>query len=714
MTKKKNILLVGENPYGHSGNSHMMLGILKQIDMTRYNPCCFVKAYNDNTPWDLFDRLPVPVIPSDVETDDPFGAQKLYEYIINAEIHAIIFVGLDIWAYRSAYKAIRNVCDKRNIKWISIFPYDLQEYREDWGEWIRYPDYACVYSEYGYNILKDKIPNIRYFRPSYYLKDKMKPFSKEDKLAARHELLPTLRDDQILFGFIGNNQLRKCPDDHIKAFIKAKHQVNNISMYIHSKIDGEINIIQTLNDCGFQENWVHLCQQEVPFSNNEMIKIINTFDCLLMCSMQEGLSWTPLEAMLCGVPVIASNSTAHPELIGDAGLLVSCETPSKLPLPVKKGRSWIDTKKCDPLNISMAIIEMAKSANLRTLLSEKSIITANNWIKGESNINDLMEDALSYEKIEVSSQKNQAVLFAQHSAAGDVFMTTRCFKGIKERFPDMPLVYMTSDKYMGVVEGNPYLDEIIPWDKDLLNEYEIVLNPHGDKILPGHWGRNSNSLLSDFYWKILDVEPDDFYIKKVRPHDRGYTIDSDKIEDLTVNIFNLPEYFVVVHTTGGDPEFRTYKYMKDVCNGIDDLITIQVGGENDYPAGADIDLRGDLTYQEVAWVMDKASLAITVDSFISHLAGALGISQVCLFGSGNANVVRPNQVNGELICLIPDYVKRCPGLGPCSASMRDCPFPCTGRHNPKSILEAIEQIKSHGNIRRNYEHETACVDFKYA
>lgn len=39
-------------------------------------------------------------------------------------------------------------------------------------------------------------------------------------------------------------------------------------------------------------------------------------------SMYEGFGLTPLEAMACGTPVIAANSSSFPEVIGDAGMLV--------------------------------------------------------------------------------------------------------------------------------------------------------------------------------------------------------------------------------------------------------------------------------------------------------------------------------------------------------------------------------------------------------
>ena len=50
--------------------------------------------------------------------------------------------------------------------------------------------------------------------------------------------------------------------------------------------------------------------------------LINGARSLIYPSLYEGFGLSVLEAMACGVPVLASNVTSLPEVVGDAGLLV--------------------------------------------------------------------------------------------------------------------------------------------------------------------------------------------------------------------------------------------------------------------------------------------------------------------------------------------------------------------------------------------------------
>ena len=58
-----------------------------------------------------------------------------------------------------------------------------------------------------------------------------------------------------------------------------------------------------------------------PVRHSEMSDIYNSVDCLLFPSLYEGFGWPPLEAMACGLPVVASNAASLPEVIGNAGII---------------------------------------------------------------------------------------------------------------------------------------------------------------------------------------------------------------------------------------------------------------------------------------------------------------------------------------------------------------------------------------------------------
>lgn len=58
--------------------------------------------------------------------------------------------------------------------------------------------------------------------------------------------------------------------------------------------------------------------------------IYNGADVMVFPSLYEGFGLPPLEAMACGVPVIAANATSLPEVVGDCGLLFDPNDDSQL------------------------------------------------------------------------------------------------------------------------------------------------------------------------------------------------------------------------------------------------------------------------------------------------------------------------------------------------------------------------------------------------
>ncbi len=56
--------------------------------------------------------------------------------------------------------------------------------------------------------------------------------------------------------------------------------------------------------------------------DEELLALYNTCKFFIMPSLYEGFGLPPLEAMACGAPVIVSNRSSLPEVVGEAALLV--------------------------------------------------------------------------------------------------------------------------------------------------------------------------------------------------------------------------------------------------------------------------------------------------------------------------------------------------------------------------------------------------------
>jgi glycosyltransferase involved in cell wall biosynthesis len=83
-----------------------------------------------------------------------------------------------------------------------------------------------------------------------------------------------------------------------------------------------------------------------------LVEIYNAADILLSPSLFEGFGMTLLEAMACGTPVITSNLSSMPEVVGDSGLLVDPNFPQA---------------------IADAVLQLDKDPNLYTTLIEKGL-----------------------------------------------------------------------------------------------------------------------------------------------------------------------------------------------------------------------------------------------------------------------------------------------------------------------------------------------------
>lgn len=73
-----------------------------------------------------------------------------------------------------------------------------------------------------------------------------------------------------------------------------------------------------------------------PLAEEDLPAIYSAASCFVFTSLYEGFGLTPLEAMACGTPVVCSNETSLPEVVGDAGTLVDARDPEAIAFAVQR------------------------------------------------------------------------------------------------------------------------------------------------------------------------------------------------------------------------------------------------------------------------------------------------------------------------------------------------------------------------------------------
>ena len=127
-----------------------------------------------------------------------------------------------------------------------------------------------------------------------------------------------LRDPFLLF--IGTLEARKNVLRLIKSFAQGRRTYG----WIHTLVlagalgYGYHEIEQLIIKEGVQD-FVTLTGY---IKDNELSSFYSLADMFIYPSLYEGFGFPPLEAMKCGCPVIVSNSTSLPEVVGEAGLYI--------------------------------------------------------------------------------------------------------------------------------------------------------------------------------------------------------------------------------------------------------------------------------------------------------------------------------------------------------------------------------------------------------
>jgi len=122
--------------------------------------------------------------------------------------------------------------------------------------------------------------------------------------------------------YVGSEQKRQNIPFLIKSFSELKKRMPNLKLVKvgnPQQPGGRENILKLIKKLGIEK--------EVIFTGfvgeKELAEWYNAADLFVYPCLYAGFGLPPLEAMACGTPVITSNSTSLPEVVGNAGIMIN-------------------------------------------------------------------------------------------------------------------------------------------------------------------------------------------------------------------------------------------------------------------------------------------------------------------------------------------------------------------------------------------------------
>lgn len=232
------------------------------------------------------------------------------------------------------------------------------------------------------------------------------------------------------------------------------------------------------------------------------------------------------------------------------------------------------------------------------------------------------------------------ILYVMPFTAGDILQSTAVCKRIKEKFINSVLFFGTNSKYMELLEGCPYIDHIVEYDTrmdipDFINEiFDITYTPHLYLQRLGtnwvHKGKTDKNIIHHFCWHS-DVSTENFYRKDFYFPVSKFDIRTDK------------KIICIISNDGHVIKAKRYSFWQDIIDNLDEVldgseyILYQCGTVTDKPLKTEkleiVDLRGKTSLRELNYIISKASIVISVDSYPIHAAAIAGTPHIGLYGS---------------------------------------------------------------------------------
>lgn len=379
----------------------------------------------------------------------------------------------------------------------------------------------------------------------------------------------------------------------------------------------------------------------------------------------EGFGLPLIEAAACGLPVMATNWSGHLDFLRRDGrrLFVPIEYDlQEIPQEcvwegvMDLGTRWAVPREAD---FSMKLQKMAVSsdtprrwaAELATHIAERYSLEATGaafcdlLARGVAQLasRPASREGFVAENRRRVRERGPSLVYTMPMSAGDVFLSTGVVAALRRKHPEHRVYFATSPAYYGILrdvrmsDGSLLVDELLEWqpwmqEVGLLEDiFDEVYTPNlAVQMAWSNWvhrGRGRN--LIDEFANHCGVEAREPLVPTVGQGSLG------------------PEdTWVAVHA-GGQKAARRWSGWLDLVRNLraNGVRVVQVGAGDDASVGpVDADLRGKTDHGGLVSELGMCAALIGIDSYPMHVAAALGLSVVAIFGSSYPRSTGPNRL----------------------------------------------------------------------
>lgn len=333
------------------------------------------------------------------------------------------------------------------------------------------------------------------------------------------------------------------------------------------------------------------------------------------------------------------------------------------------------------------------------------------------------------------------ILIIRLSSIGDIILTTPILKQLKEKYPEMVVDFLVMKNFKDSIEGNPYIDNLILFDKKkndgyqnmvefgkkiAENKYDYVFDLHckiRSKVIAKQIASTGAKVFSypkRKWWKTLLVKlrlikyhVDDTIIKnyfkpfkkfglKYRGEELLFTFEKTDLE----KVKEYKNMFVMAPGASKETKKWTKKGFGNLAKKLYEkynIKTVLIGGREDIErcehinkisGGICINLAGKLTLKESGALLSISKLLVTNDSGPFHIGRGVGCSTYVIFGPTDPGMFEYDEKN--------KLIYKGEKCSPCSLhGNRECPkghLNCMNGLSDNIIFETIEKDINKGGL----------------